>query len=193
MKLLDRLDIRPGEGPLGYGASRISALPPEEAACLLLTGSQYHPSSRVRARCIGLLLSYNLDERALNTLRHTLQDRSAEVRHSAISFFGLRGTQGRPVPNIIKELVQFLEAPLPSFNYDLGDENIHAMGLPMAASSAIKLNIGAKKLMIPWDLPESGYTRLVLYPFALKRMLRPDDDTTRLFELHVKHVIPFLS
>jgi hypothetical protein len=156
LKLLDWLDIRPGEGPAGYGPSRISALPPEEAASLLLAGSQSHPSNRVRARCIHLLLSYDLDDKGLSTLGEALQDRSAEVRHAAISFFGLRGMQGRPVLPVVKDLVQFLEVPPPPFSDDLSDENTHAMGIPMAASSAIKLTVGAKKIMIPGDTPCPG-------------------------------------
>lgn len=153
-KYLDMLDIPSGHGS-GHGANLIASMPPDEAVALLIEGITTHRSRRVRTRCLRLLVSYRLNDKALQSVREALKDKSAEVRHAAISFFGLRASQGQPVHAITEDLIKAITHPNDSVEENTGEEIFARMGIPMSASGALKLTVGARNIMMPYDQKRS--------------------------------------
>jgi hypothetical protein len=129
----------------------LEAMGDSKAVPILVGGLQHHKNSKVRATCITTLLPYDLDEEALRSIIAALDDRSAQVRHAAASFFGLRGTQGRPVQSALKPLVNATTKENPSVEGDKLAEMTAQISFKLAAASAIKATVGAQKIVIDFE------------------------------------------
>jgi hypothetical protein len=135
----------------------IEKMPPSEVIPIMVDGIQNHRSGNVRAACIRTLLPYDLDDATIQCVIAALNDRSAVVRDAAVSFFGLRGTQGRPVISALQPLIQAIVENRQSTDGDMFEEMVARTSFLMTAAAAIKNTVGAKKLMLnveekPFDL-----------------------------------------
>jgi hypothetical protein len=150
----------------------IERMPLSEAVPMLLDGVRQHPSDEVRGHCIRTLLPYDLDDGQIKVVAAALDHPSAKVRHTAVSFFGLRGSQKRPVTNIVPKLMRMLEEPNDSTRGDPLEEMVAKTGLPMTIAAALKTTIGAEKLMPNYESPDlAGFRREL-------DQLRNDNDAT---------------
>jgi hypothetical protein len=155
----DLLERKPGQGS-GYGPRLIAALPQQQAVALLIEGAKTHQNPYVRARCVMLLDGYDLGDQQTETIRDVLRsDPSAQVKHAAIGFFGVRAARGRPVKAVIGDLLQILETPHSFSGCSYGDDIMEVAGMngvPMAASAALKSTVGAKQIIAPCEKTGPG-------------------------------------
>ena len=108
-----------------------------------------------------LLDGYDLSDQPIETVREVLRsDPSAQVKHAAIGFFGVRAARGLPFEAVIGDLLQILETPHSFSGCSYGDDMMEVAGMngmPMAASAALKSTVGAKQIIAPCDNTGSGF------------------------------------
>jgi hypothetical protein len=127
--------------------ARLKSMPQSDAIAVLLEGVSRHPSAEVRRQCLGALLPYELDEQQLAATVANLDHPSAAVRHAALSYIGLRGSQGRPVLSVLPRLVEMLSHVDQSTDGVGHLEEVTAADLPLTIASAIKATVGAQRVM----------------------------------------------
>ena len=157
-------DIRGETREYLQALTQLERMSPAEAVPMLLDGITQHPSNKVRWRCIQALGPFDLNESQIQVVAAALDDKSAEVRHYAVSYFQLRGSQGRPVMSIVPKLVRMLEHPNTSTSSS-GDptmERFAITGLPMHIASALKATVGAEKIITPPESPDMERFRKAL-------------------------------
>jgi hypothetical protein len=133
---------------------QIEQMSPAEAVPMLLDGIAGHPSNEVRCHCIRALLPYDLTEPQIKVIAAALDHESAQVRHAAVSYFLLRGSQGRPVVGVVPHLVRMLEQPNMSSIGNSPEESMATVALPMTIASALMTTVGAKKVQIRAESPD---------------------------------------
>jgi hypothetical protein len=150
--LIDKFDAGPREAI--QVLHRIERMSPTEAVPMLLKGVERHPSDEVRCHCIRALLPYDLSESQIKVITAALDHVSAKVRHVAVSYFGIRGSQGRSVMSVIPKFVRMLEQPDDSTEGDSFEEMSAKIGLPMTIASALKTMVGAEKIIPNYESPD---------------------------------------
>jgi HEAT repeat protein len=152
--LIDKLDRGPSPRETIQAMAQLERMSPAEAVPMLLDGIAHHPSSKVRCNCLKVLGSFDRNGSQIQVFAAALDDASAEVRYEAVSYFLLRGSQGRPVVSIVPKLVRMLEHPNASTSGDPGDERFAKLSLPMHIASALMTIVGAKKIQITPESPD---------------------------------------
>lgn len=172
--VIDMFDGSPRDGL--HALSQIERMSPTEAVPMLLNGISQHSSDGVRCHCIRALLPFELSDAQIDILAGVLEHPSAKVRHTAVSFFGLRGSQKRPVTRVVPKLVRMLEVPNESTRGDWEDEMFAKLGLPGAIAAALGTTVGAEKLMVDYESRdmESFRKQLVELKSSTDPVLRSD-------------------